>query len=178
MILIYCHLFFQILAYLGEQLQSLNRTDISKQELAEVCGYARTGSHGFSYAYSELKEEGKLHPKTGKLTDCGIACIPKGLIAFAKPKDNTEMQQHLWKLLRKKCKEGTDEKTKAIFKILSDGKTHELKEFTDATGYANLKSKGLGYNFTCMEKAMKILEKPKPNAWRFTNACFPTGRPE
>ena len=172
-------MFFQILAYLGEQLQSLNRTDVPRQELAEACGYARTGSHGFSYAYSELKKEGKLHKKNGKLTDFGISCIPKGLsISFKKPKDNTEMQQHLWKLLRKKCKEGTDEKTKAIFKILSDGKTHELKEFTAATGYANLKSKGLGYNFTCMEKDMKILEKPKPNSWRFTNTCFPKGRPE
>jgi len=166
----------KILAYLGEQLHTLNRTDIKKQELAEVCGYVRSGSHGFFYAYKDLTDEGMI--RKGKLTELGISSLPKDEISFAKPKDNTEMQAYLLKLLRKKCKEGTDEKTKMIFEILSDGKVHELKDFTNATGYANLKSKGLGYNISCMEKDMKILEKTKPNTWRFTNKCFPDGRPE
>ena len=166
----------KILAYLGDQLQTLDRTDIKKQELAEVCGYMKTGSHGFFYAYKDLVDEGMIH--RGKLTDLGISSLPTDAVSFQKPKGNTEMQDHFFKLLRKGCKEGTDEKTKQIFEILSDGKDHELKEFTSATGYANLKSKGLGYNISYMEKKVKILEKTKPNTWRFTDKCFPDGRPE
>ena len=159
-----------------EQLQTLDRAVIQKQELAEACGYAKSGSHGFFYAYKELGQEGMI--SKGKLTDLGIRSVPKEVFSFAKRKDNKETQANFFKLLRKRCKEGTDEKVKIIFEILSDGKEHGLKKFTDATGYANLKSKGLGYNIACMEKEMGILEKKGPNRWEFTDKCFPDGRPE
>jgi hypothetical protein len=70
----------KILAYLGDQLQTLNRTDIKKQELAEVCGYMKTGSHGFSYAYKDLVDEGMIHK--GKLTELGISSLPSEVVSF------------------------------------------------------------------------------------------------
>lgn len=170
----------KIIAYMVEQLRTLDLRNISKQEIAEACGYMKCGSHGFSYAYSELKAEGMIltENRMGKLTDKGICSVPKEKFTFAQPKNNAEQQQHYYKLLRKRCKEGTDEKTKIIFEILSDGKPHKLREFTRATGYVNVKSKGLGYNLTCMEKVLKILKKPEKDVWQFTDKCFPKGRPE
>ena len=150
-------------------------TATPKKDIAEAIGYSSHGCHGFFYSYKELVEEGMI--AGGKLTDLGFRSLPKDSFSFAAPKTNEEKQEQFYKLLRKKCKEGTDEKTKIIFDILSDGKPHDLKEFTRATGYANLKSKGLGYNFTCMLKDMKILEKTEQNKWRFSDKCFPKGRP-
>jgi len=182
---VFCLIYFmfspsKILAYMAEELGNLNRKIIPKQELAEACGYSRPGSHGFSYAFSELKAEGKIANTKGGcyLTDLGKESVPKESFSFSQPKTNADKQEHFYKLLRKRCKEGSNEKTKILFDILSDGKSHSLKEFTDATGYANYKSKGLGYNLTCMVKEMKIAEKTGSKEWRFTDICFPQGRPE
>ena len=164
---------------MAEELQTLDRKRIPQQELAEICGYAKPGSHGFFYAFSELKAENMIMNEKGgaKLTESGLCSVPKEKIAFAKPKTNKEKQDYYFKLLRRKCTEGTPEKVKIIFELLSDGKPHKLEEFVEATGYRNLKSKGLGYNLTCMEKELKILKKLEKNSWVFTDKCFPEGRP-
>lgn len=155
---------------------TLDRKVVPKKEIAEAIGYSAPGSHPFFYAYQALVNDGMI--LRGELTDLGFRSAPTESLVFAKPKTNEEKQESFFKLLRKRVNEGTDEKVNIIFEILSDGKTHELNEFTRATGYANLKSKGLGYNLTYMEKDMKILEKTAPNTWQFTDKCFPNGRPE
>ena len=125
---------------MAEQLKTLDRALIPKQELAEVCGYAKPGSHGFFYAFSELKAEKMVMTEKGggKLTENGIRAVPEEKFSFAQPKTNREKQESYFKLLRKKCKEGTNEKLKKLFELLSDGKPHTLKEFEANTGYKNL----------------------------------------
>eukprot|EP00536_Pseudo-nitzschia_multiseries_P003196 jgi/Psemu1/295132/fgenesh1_pm.47_\ len=170
----------KILVYMAQVHKTMSsdemgRECIAKKEVAEACGYGSPGSHGFFYAYKELVDEGMISGE--KLTDLGLQSVPEESYPFQKPKTNEDKQESFYKLLRKKCKEGTNEKTKIIFDVLSDGKPHTLKEFTIATGYANLKSKGLGYNLTCMEKDMKIVTRIESNKWQFTDKCFPNGRP-
>jgi hypothetical protein len=80
-------------------------------------------------------------------------------------------------MLLKQCKEAQSDKCASLFEILADGQPHSLEEFIAATGYANLKSKGLGYPLTHMIKKMKIVEKTDDKFYRFTDKCFPEGRP-
>ena len=166
----------QILAYMWFELGSLQRNKIPTEELASALGYAKPGVHAFFYARQELRQEGRI-TRDGSLTDLGKESIPKENFSFVKPKTNSEMQKYYMQLLRKKVREGPDEKVQIIFNILSDGKPHALEEFTSKTGYANMKSKGLGYNLSAMEKQLKILEKTGAKSYRFTNKCFPEGRP-
>ena len=162
-----------------EQIKILNRKEVPRQEIAEACGYEKIGSHGFFYAFSELKAEGMLtvRKNMGKLTELGIESAPNEEQSFAKPKTNKDTHELFYKLLRKKCKEGTDVKVRKIFDILCDGEPHPIKDFIKASGYTDKKSKGLGYNLTCMERDMKILERTSENKYQFTDKCFPKGRP-
>jgi hypothetical protein len=170
----------KILAYFGQELES-DRTSVPKQEVAEGCGYTSAGAHPFFYSWQDLEKEKKWITKApGKmfcLTEEGKQHIPKGIVLVAKTKDNASKQQSFLKILLKQCNEAKAEKCDIVFRILSDGEWHGLDEFTNATGYANLKSKGLGYPFTHMEKKMKILEKNANKEYRFTDKMFPEGRP-
>lgn len=169
----------KILAYMGQELQT-DRKDISKQEVAEGCGFARAGSHRFFYSWQDLERNQKFVVKSGtnmfRLTDLGKDHIPKGLVLVSKKIDNSGKQKSFLKILKKQCKEATD-KVDLIFDIMSDGQAHSVDEFTKATGYANLKSKGLGYPLSHMIKKMNIVEKLADNTYRFTDKCFPEGRP-
>lgn len=165
---------------MGQELQ-IDRKDMGKQEVAEFVGFAKAGAHGFHYAWRDLELNKKYITKSGKglfrLTELGKDSIPKGIIIVPKRQDNAGKQEFFLNALVKQCKEAKLEKATLMFDILSDGKSHSLEEFTKATGYANLKSKGLGYAFTHMEKKMKILEKTGSGEYRFTDKAFPEGRP-
>jgi hypothetical protein len=169
----------KILAYLGQELQ-VDRKDVTKQEVAEACEFKKAGSHGFFYAWQDLERTKQWVGKSsaGKglvcLTDAGRDNIPTGVI-LAVPLDNAGKQQFFKEALLKSCDGAIAAKLDIIFGILEDGKKHHLDEFTKATGYANLKSKGLGYPLSHMEKKMKIVEKADGLYW-FTDKCFPKGR--
>ena len=169
----------KILAYFGQELQS-DRKTMTKQEVAEGCGFAKAGAHSFFYSWQDMEKNKHWLAKSGKefyLTELGKTNIPEGIVLISKKQDNPSKQESFLKILLKQCKEAKPDKSKIIFDILSDGDWHGLNEFTGATGYANLKSKGLGYAFTHMEKKMKILEKNESKEYRFTDKCFPEGRP-
>jgi hypothetical protein len=168
-----------ILAFLGGQLQTLDRRDIPKNEVAEACGYSAPGSHGFFYPLKELVAEGKIMRSSTKgcicLTDDGIISIP--LHAVAPPRmDNAGRQAQLLKSLMK-CKQGVPDKMSVVFNIFIDGRPHGLDELTQETGYKNMSSQGLGYPISFMINTMKILKKVKADTWQFTDKCFPEGRP-
>mmetsp|Transcript_10507 Transcript_10507/g.23543 ORF Transcript_10507/g.23543 Transcript_10507/m.23543 type:complete len:277 (-) Transcript_10507:243-1073(-) len=148
----------KILAFFGQELAT-DRTHVTKKEVAEGCGFASPGTHGFFYAWQDLEKEKKFVAKDGKgpvfhLTDLGKKNIPKGVVLTAHKVDNAGKQEQFLKILVKQCHEAKADKMKLCFDILSDGKVHGIDEFTETTGYANLKSKGLGYAFTHMEKKM------------------------
>jgi len=170
----------KIMAYMGQELQT-DRKNMSKQEVAEGCGYAKAGAHGFHYAWQDLEKTQKWVAKSGTgtfcLTDLGKDHIPTGIVLVSKKRDNKGKQEAFLQTLLKQCKEAKEDKMVLVFEILSDGQQHTLAEFTEATGYANLKSKGLGYPFTHMEKKMKILERPEKEVYKFADKCFPEGRP-
>lgn len=169
----------KMLAYFGQELQS-DRKTMTKQEVAEGCGFAKAGAHSFFYSWQDMEKNKHWLAKSGKefyLTELGKTNIPEGIVLISKKQDNPSKQESFLKILLKQCKEANPDKSKIIFDILSDGDWHGLNEFTGATGYANLKSKGLGYAFTHMEKKMKILEKNESKEYRFTDKCFPEGRP-
>jgi hypothetical protein len=171
----------KIMAYLGQELQ-VDRKHVSKQEVAEGCGFKKAGTHAFFYAWQDLERTKMWVCKStsGKalvcLTSAGKDNIPTGVIVAA-PLDNAGKQQFLKQSLLKGCNEAKAEKVDIIFDIFKDGKPHPLDEFTAATGYANMKSKGLGYPFSYMEKKMKIVEKCGDKMFQFTDKCFPDGRP-
>jgi hypothetical protein len=170
----------KILAFMGQELQT-DREEMTKQECAEGIGYLKEGTHRFFYSFRDLEQEKEFVVKTGgklyALTELGKANIPHGTVIVSARKDNAGKQEFFLKALLKQCKEAKPEKAASIFDILSDGQDHALDEFVAATGYANLKSKGLGYTFGHMEKKMKILEKTEGKMYRFTDKCFPEGRP-
>lgn len=170
----------KIMAYMGQELQT-DRKNMSKQEVAQGCGYAKAGAHSFHYSWRDLEKNRKWVAKSGKgvfcLTDVGKDHIPSGIVLVSKKQDNKGKQEAFLKTLLKQCQEAKKDKMEIVFDILCDGMPHTLEEFTLATGYANLKSKGLGYPFSHMEKKMKILEKPAKEVFQFTDKCFPEGRP-
>ena len=173
----------KILAYMGQELQVNDRPEVTKQEVAEGCGYAKAGVHNFFYSWQDMQKEKKWIERSSakgcfRLTQLGRDNIPQGVILVAKRHDNAGKQEYYLKALCKQCKEAKEDKSSIMFEILKDGAWHDLDEFTEATGYKNLKSKGLGYAFTHMEKKMKILEKnSETKQYRFTDKCFPEGRP-
>ena len=173
----------KILAYMGQELQVNDRPEVTKQEVAEGCGYSKAGVHNFFYSWQDMQKEKKWIEKSSakgcfRLTQLGRDNIPQGVILVAKRHDNAGKQDYYLKALCKQCKEAKEDKSSIMFDILKDGEWHNLDEFTAATGYKNLKSKGLGYAFTHMEKKMKILEKnSETKQYRFTDKCFPDGRP-
>ena len=127
---------------------------------------------------SNFKQEGVS--RCFQLSEFGYDNIPKGIkLEVSKQRDNAGKLEFLMKSLLKQCNEAKPDKTQIFFDILKDGQYHELDEFLDATGYKNLKSKGLGYPFSHMEKKMKILERHPDHKiqYRLTDKCFPTGRP-
>ncbi|CAB9503170.1 expressed unknown protein [Seminavis robusta] len=171
----------KILAYFGQQLQT-DRKDVPKEEVAQECGFAKSGSHGFFYAWQDLlKNKGWIARSSEKgcfrLTDQGKDNIPEGVVLVSARKDNAGMLEFFKTCLLKQCKKAKSDKVDIMFDILKDGKPHSLEEFTNATGYANLKSAGLGYPFSHMEKKMKVLEKNADKMYQLTDKCFPDGRP-
>jgi hypothetical protein len=170
----------RIMTFMGQELQA-GRSDVGKQEVAEGCGFSKAGSHSFFYSWQDLERNHQWLAKSGKgcfcLTDLGKDNIPKGVLLAPKKKDNAGTQQFFLKMLLKQCKEATGSKCSLLFEIMADGKSHSLAEFVQATGYANLKSKGLGYPLSYMEKKMKVVEKTGDKKYRFTDKCFPEGRP-
>lgn len=157
-------------------------TGVLKQDIVEASGYSKAGSHGFFYAWTDLAKYKKFVVKktTGRfgLTPLGRDHVPRGVVLLAPtPKDNASKQASLLKRLVKQCKYAQPDKTNLMFEILKDGNWHSLDEFTEATGYANLKSRGLGDTFQHMIKKMRILEKNANNEYRFNDKCFPEGHP-
>lgn len=172
----------KIMACFGEGLD-LDILEVSKKDIAERLN-TQPGSHGFFYAWQDLQKNKGYIQKLGRggkfsLTKVGKQNLPKGVVlGIAKIKTNDDKIDTLKKSLLKQCKEAVAAKVDIIFDILKDGKPHTLDEFTQATGYANLKSKGLGYPISFMTKDMKILEKVEKDTWQFTDKCFPQGRPQ
>lgn len=171
----------KILAYFGAQLQH-DRKDVPRDEIAQGCSFANARTHGFFYAWQDLvKNKGYIVTGTGKgcfrLTDAGKDNIPEGVVVKVPKKDNAGMQEFFKKNLLKQCKAAKADKLDIIFGILKDGEAHSLEEFTEATGYANLKSRGLGDPFSWMQKKMNILERGGDKKYQFTDKCFPDGRP-
>lgn len=171
----------KIMTYFGQELEA-DRTNVSKQEVAEGSGFAKAGSHRFFYSWQDLQNNKHWITKSGGkdsfcLTDVGKCSIPKGIVLVAKKKDNSGKQQSFLKMLLKQCKEAKSDKCADLFNVFADGEAHSEKELAAITGYANLKSKGLGYPLTHMMKKMKILEKTEDKKYRFTDKCFPEGRP-
>ena len=170
----------KILAYMGQELQT-DRKDMSKQEVAEGCGFSRAGSHRFFYSWQDLERNQKFVAKSGtnmfRLTELGKDHIPQGLVlGVSKKLDNVGKQKSFLKILKKQCKEATD-KVDKLFDIMSDGQAHSVEEFAKATECKNLKTKSLGYPLSHMIKKMHIVEKLADNSYRFTDKCFPEGRP-
>ena len=124
----------KIMAYMGQELQT-GRTDMSKQEVAEGCGFAKAGAHSFHYAWRDLEQNAKWLAKSGKgvfrLTDIGKDHIPSGIILICKKQDNNGKQEAFRKTLLKQCKEAKDDKMVIVFDILSDGKPHSIVELGD-----------------------------------------------
>jgi hypothetical protein len=145
----------KILAYLGRELQ-VDRQYVTKQEVEDGCDFKKADSPPFSYAWQDL-ERTKEWVSSGKglvfLTDAG-------------------KQQFFKETLLKTCKEAKAVTVEIIFDIFKDGKPHHLDEFTAATGYANMRSKGLGYPLRHMQRKMKIVEKCGDKTYRFTDKCF------
>jgi len=171
----------KIMGYFGQELEA-DRTHVFKQEVAEGCGFTKAGSHRFFYSWQDLESNQHWITKSDgkglfRLTDVGKDNMPKGIVLVAKKKDNDGKQQSFLKMLLKQCKEAKSDKCSDLFKVFADGASHSLEELSAVTGYANLKSKGLGYPLTHMTKKMKILEKTGDNKYRFTENCFPEGRP-
>lgn len=171
----------KILAWMGQELQ-VDRLDVKKQEVAEGCGFQYAGTHSFFYAWQDLEKNkawiAKAPSAKGcfRLTETGRDNIPMDVVLVSAKKDNAGKQEFFKATLIKQCKEAKKDKVDIMFDILKDGEHHPLQEFIDKTGYANLKSKGLGYPLSHMENKMKIVEKSDKMYW-FTDKCFPEGRP-
>jgi len=172
----------KILAYLGQSLQ-VDRKNVPKQEVALGCGVQSARTHGFFYAWQDLEKnkhwiaKSQTEKGTFCLTDAGKDNIPNDVVLVAVRNDNAGKLELFRSTLLKQCKEAKPDKVAIIFDILKDGKPHALGELTEATGYVNLKSKGLGYPLSFMEKKMKTLEKLEGKLYQFTDKCFPEGRP-
>jgi len=171
----------KILAWMGQEIQ-VDRVDLKKQEVAEGCGFQKAGTKSFHYAWRDLQQNKQWIAKSPsekgsfRLTEAGRDNMPTDVVLVSAKKDNAGKQEFFKAALLKQCKEAKQDKLDIIFDILKDGKLHSLDEFTKATGYANYKSKGLGYPLSHMEKKMKILEKIE-KMYQFTDKCFPEGRP-
>lgn len=170
----------KILKFMGDSLQTEDLEDVPKQDVAEACGFAAPGSHGFFYAWKELQEEKKVEVSSkkgcGRLTALGKDSIPEGVIVAA-PKDNAGKKEYLLKqLIRKLGKKAPADKVEKIIGVLEDGKTHHLDELCEATGWKGLSTHAFGYTMSALKKQKLVDCKGKE--YTLTDKWYPDGRPE
>ena len=160
-------------------MSSFGKMTFDVKAVAAQSGYSCITGKAVREALKDLKNE-KVFERTKNgltLTEEGIKLLPKADESNLPTDEGAQekMLEQISKSGKSKCGAFTnEEKTKAVFEVLLDGKAHSREELAEAAGYKRIDIKAFR-NLINQMTDLGCLEKNEEKQLQLTDSAWPVG---